>query len=618
MKKKLFSYILISICIICCLVNIIYPVFWRKDYNFDNILGYGLLLISLVFLTIFIKNNKEKVMSINISLIVLILYNVILLNNLFGFINISYFKSMPNFTNRSYTEVIKWAKKNNVIINENYEYSDLTKEYFVISQNVNSGTNLSKVKEMSIVISSGKNPEKDLMIPDMTGYNIDKVLDYIEENGLLNVKIEYEDNEDEKEDNLIKQSIIGNIKRNDEITFTFSRGDLKLEDEVTLINLTGMSKLRATAYLAKYAIDYIIEEDFSDSIKKNYVMKQSIPYKDKINRLLEQLALTISKGKKIVVPDFSKMDLDEISSWAVKNKLKLEISKKYDDTIKKDKIISSSVKKGDNVVEGDKIILTVSKGQITMLDFSNVDEFKNWAIKYGINYSIEYDFSEDIENGKIISFSHKKGETVKNNDTIVVTVSNGNSVKVPSFIGMTKKNIQAKCKEVNLTCSFQYQSSNKDKDIAIRQSLSAGSNVASKTSISIILSSGKVEKQSNTSSSKSTTNNSSNNNSSNNSNNSSSSNNNTEPKEESCTVKTVAIDYDFMKIFEKNISNQNYDTVYKELTSYFNSRGVSIKINSDSTSQKPPGYLISGPVVGDSVTTCCPNNCQTYSITISR
>ena len=553
MKKKLFTYILISICIICCLANIIYPVFWRKDYNFDNILGYGLLLISLVFLTIFIKNNKEKVMSINISLIVLILYNVILLNNLFGFINISYFKSMPNFTNRSYTEVIKWAKKNNVIINENYEYSDLTKEYFVISQNVNSGTNLSKVKEMSIVISSGKNPEKDLMIPDMTGYNIDKVLDYIEENGLLNVKIEYEDNEDEKEDNLIKQSIIGNIKRNDEITFTFSRGDLKLEDEVTLINLTGMSKLRATAYLAKYAIDYIIEEDFSDSIKKNYVMKQSIPYKDKINRLLEQLTLTISKGKKIVVPDFS-----------------------------------------------------------------NVDEFKNWAIKYGINYSIEYDFSEDIENGKIISFSHKKGETVKNNDTIVVTVSNGNSVKVPSFIGMTKKNIQAKCKEVNLTCSFQYQSSNKDKDTAIRQSLSAGSNVASKTSISIILSSGKVEKQSNTSSSKSTTNNSSNNNSSNNSNNSSSSNNNTEPKEESCTVKTVAIDYDFMKIFEKNISNQNYDTVYKELTSYFNSRGVSIKINSDSTSQKPPGYLISGPVVGDSVTTCCPNNCQTYSITISK
>ena len=87
----------------------------------------------------------------------------------------------------------------------------------------------------------------------MNGMKFDEVIDFIEKNELTNVEIEYEDSDDE-EDQLINQSKVGNIRRNEEIKFTFSRGNINT-DEVVLKDLTNISKLRATSYLKKYKMN---------------------------------------------------------------------------------------------------------------------------------------------------------------------------------------------------------------------------------------------------------------------------------------------------------------------------------------------------------------------------
>ena len=176
----------------------------------------------------------------------------------------------------------------------------------------------------------------------MQGLTLDEVLDEIEKVYLNNVKIVYEDSE-EKEDSLIKQSKIGTVARSDEITFTFSRGT-STKNEVKLPDFVNMTKLRATAYLEKYKINYEFNDDYSTTVKKGNVIKQSIEKNKVVKVDSDKLTLTISKGKKIIVPDLKNMSLEDILNWVSKNKLKLEIEQSNDDTIKKGKIISTSVK----------------------------------------------------------------------------------------------------------------------------------------------------------------------------------------------------------------------------------------------------------------------------------
>ena len=513
---------------------------------------------------------------------------------------------MPNFTDKSYVKVVKWASKNNIILKESHEYSDLTKENHVIYQSVKPDENIKDVEELKIVISDGLNPSKELTIPDMTDYDLEKVLDFVEKNGLSNVKIEYEES-DVREDHLIRQSKIGSTRRDDEIIFTFSRGNMELNDEITMIDFTNQSKLKVIAFLNKYEIRNEFNYDYSDSIKKEYVMMQSIKKGTKIKRLEDKITITLSKGSKIKLPDFKKMSLEKITEWSSKNKIKLDLKMKYDDSIKEGKIIDVSKKENDTISEGDVITITISKGPLKMIEFDNISKFEEWAKDNNVLYTIEHEFSDSIESGKIIKYTHKKGEIIKNNDTVSVYVSDGKKTGVPNFIGMSKSEISTKCNNVGINCTFQYQNSNKQRDIALRQSIAAGSEVASNTTVSIILSNGKTS-----------SNNTNNNNSNNTSNNKPAQTQTPTPAptpepEPQCEVKSIKLTGELNNIFS---NPENYSTSASQVKSYFDK--INVKINIQSDDGAASGTYVGGVGPGSTVTTCCPNNCKTYNIIIGK
>ena len=570
-NKKIPTYIILGLYLVTLITNIILITIYHNNYNTASFINYIILILFSLFFTFHIINTKqERYLLVNVCLICLTFYNILNLNTqlekmtttskatLSGPpINISYLKSMPDFSNESLTSAVKWAKTNNINITQTYEYSDIIEEQNIIYQNVKAGTTLSKIKDLTLVVSDGADPNKEIVLKDMQGLTIDEVLDEIEKVYLNNVKIVYEDSE-EKEDSLIKQSKIGTVARSDEITFTFSRGT-STKNEVKLPDFANMTKLRATAYLEKYKINYEFNDDYSTTVKKGNVIKQSI---------------------------------------------------------EKNKVIK---------VDSDKLTLTISKGSIKMKNFDNLDDFKKWAEKNKLNYQIEYESNNDIENGKIIRFSHKNNDVIKNNDTITVTISTGKETTIPNFVGLTKANIQKKCNSLEISCTFQYANSKEKKDIAIRQSLSSGSKVAVNTSISITLSNGKAPTTNN---SKSNTNNSNNNKSNNNQNNNNQSNNNSgnnnnnnnnntpsPTPEPSCTPSAITLNRSLNNIFS---NPEGYQSVYNQLSSYFNSINVKVAISGDSSSGKAPGSFISGIGPGSTVYTCCPNNCKTYSITIAK
>ena len=183
--------------------------------------------------------------------------------------------------------------------------------------------------------------------------------------------------------------------------------------------------------------------------------------------------------------------MSKITEWVIKNKLRLEFTDKYDDNIKENKVISANYNKGDVIEEKTTIKIVISKGKLLMQSFDSLDEFKDWANKYGVNYEEKYVFNSEVESGKVISYSHKKGDTIKNDDTVIVTISQGEKTTVPNVVGKSKEDAVKLLEKAKLKYNFVYEASTKDKNIVLKQSLSANSEISKNTTITITLSNGK-------------------------------------------------------------------------------------------------------------------------------
>lgn len=489
-------------------------------------------LISVLLVTIFniffvcsaINSSKKHISSLFFSILFLIIYNIFGISTSIGIINIPNINKVDNFTGKSLVDVVEWADKHNINLIQNYEYSDMVEEYHIIGQKEEVGTKVKDIKSLTVSVSEGPNPNKEVIVPNMVTWNCEKVLKFINENKLSNVEVNFISS-DKVKDTVIEQSKSGNMTRNEELKLTFSLGDDDEISDTKLSDLTNKSRFEAEFYLKQHSINYEIEKDFSSKIKRDYVISQSIKPGTIIKNKEEQkVIITISRGEKIKVPNLKKMSMTQITDWVIKNHLKLEFTKKYDESVSDNKVVSTNYQKGDIIEQGSLISIVLSKGKLIMPSFKSLTDFKEWAEKYEIHYQEEHQFSDSVSIGEVISYSHKTGDVIKNNDTITVTISDGKQIEVPNLVGMSKSDIITKLNKLDLKYSFVYKNSNSVAvDKAISQSISSGSKVSNGTTITVTLSSGKKQTSSSNNSSSSSNNSSSSNSGASNNNNSSSS-----------------------------------------------------------------------------------------------
>ena len=586
-------------------------IYKENDLNIINLLISVLLLFifTIFFILMAIKSNNKKKNIIFISSFFLTLYNV------FGILTTTNILVIPNnnkvvdFSNKSLSEVVLWASKNNITLNQEYEYNDMIPEYNIIFQNKKAGTSIKKIKELTVSVSEGPSPYKEVIVPDMTTWDSDRVLSFINKNYLSNISLEFV-NSDKEKNTVIEQDKKGNLKRNDEIKLTFSYGEEEI-NEVNLSNLCGKSKFEALFYLKQNKINFEIKEDFSNSVKRGYVMSQDIKPGKLIKVSDDKVVLTISKGKKIKVPNLVNMSVTEITNWIIKNRLKLEFTDKYDDKIKDNKVISANYKKGDIIEQGSTVNIVISKGKLVMPKFSSIVDFYEWADKYSIKYEEKHEYSDTVAIGEVIKYSVSTGKTIKNDEVITVVISDGKECSVPNIIGLSKSDAISKLKRANLGYNFVYQNSNKVlKDKVISQSISAGSKVSSGTTITVIISNGKKEVTSNNSSSKNNNSSSNGNNSSNNNSN----NNNSGGSNNTCVSKTYTVSGSIRNIFN---NSSGYSDTSSSLYSFFGSNypGVKIYVEGVSDTGMSPGSYVGGIGPGSTITSC---NGATYTIRIAK
>ena len=488
--KSPFTNLVLVLVIIISLIQFVI-VLINKDSSISDLINNLIItLFSVLFSIVGITYKRKNKKLLFISGLILLCYFVLNLNNSFNFIK-SPISVVPDFSNKSLTEVMQWASKNNILVNQDYEYSDMIPEYKVISQSIDSGKSLSGITEIDISISEGPNPYKEIVVPSMISWDHERVLNYIRENYLENVIVEFVQSS-KKADTVIEQSTSGNLKRNDELKLTFSYGEVLEYEDYGVIDFTNMSQFEIEFFMKQHQLKYEIEYVFSSKIKKGYGVAQSVDAGTKVKVNDEVVKISISKGPKIKVPDLTKMDVNEITEWAIKNKLKLTFKDSYDDTIPEGEIIKTDKNNGDILEQGNVITVTLSRGNLKMPNFDTMIEFKEWADKYGIMYEEKHEFSDKVPIGEIIGFSYDVGDTIRNGDSISVTISDGKQVEVPNVVGQSKNSAISKLEGAGLkyNVSTKYHNS-VAKDTVISQSISAGSKVGAGTTVSIIVSLGR-------------------------------------------------------------------------------------------------------------------------------
>lgn len=516
-KKKvrhIFVHTFLIILLLCSLVFFGLKIYNKETTATDLINNLILTVFTIIFVAVSINYQKKNKSIIFVCGLLLFSYLILNFHGLDKIINIPS-GSVEDFSGKSLTYVMKWAEANNITVKQEFEFSDMVSEYKVISQNISSGTKIKDLDEITISVSEGPNPSKEIIIPSMISWDTKRVVNFVKDNYLSNVEVEFVES-DKAKDTVIEQNTSGSLKRDDELKLKFSYGEELGFDEVTLIDFTGMSKFEIEFFMKQHQLKYSFDEDFSNKEKRGYGMKQNIEAGKKVKVNDQEVKVTISKGPEIKVPNLEGMTITEVTEWAIKNKVKLEFSDKYDDSVSENEVISTNYSKGKIIEQGTVIKIVLSRGKLKMPKFKSFNEFREWADKYEIKYEEKHEFNDSVAAGEVISYSYKTGDTIKNDDTIIVKISDGKKCEVPNLKGLTKKEAISKLEKVNLKYNFVYKASNDiAKDKVISQSISAGSEVSSGTTITVTLSNGKKESSSNSSNSKPNNGNSSSNNNSN-------------------------------------------------------------------------------------------------------
>ena len=397
---------------------------------------------------------------------------------------------IQDFSNQTIAKVITWASDNKIKLNYEYDYSDNVKTNKIISQNVEPNTLVKDIDYLNVVVSEGPNYDMLVNVPDMIGWNIDEVVSIIKKNKLNNVLINYEFSE-EMRDNAIEQSRSGEMKRSDELAMKFSLGREEDLEPVKMKDLTNMEEFDATLWLKRNGIKYEIVYQFSDEVTKGRVISTDPKEGVMINQKEMSVTLTISKGKKLKAPDFTKMSIEEISKWADKNKINVLFNSEYDDSVKAGKVKRASVKAGDTIEEGQTIYIITSKGPLKMIQFGtgDLEKIKSFALQHNISVNITEQFS-DVPTGQIISTSVKPGDYLIEGQGIEVVVSKGKAVQVPNFVGMTSSAAQNTCKSAGISCKLNYAYSSQAKGTIIHQDTNAGAQIVNGATVVLTVSNG--------------------------------------------------------------------------------------------------------------------------------
>jgi len=219
--------------------------------------------------------------------------------------------------------------------------------------------------------------------------------------------------------------------------------------------------------------------------------------------------LGIRLSNQVPVKDFVGTRIEEAKTWALKNKVELDIKEEYSLEKNEGLIISQNVDANKKVQKKSILNLVVSKGpdpeeKITLPDFKTMTyaQIRTWIEENkatGVTTTLEY--NNEVEKNKFIRMEFKdqaiSEENFKRKDRLTIYISRGSetaekNITIPDFKGKSKSEAENWGATNDITIVYEEAGSETIVEGAIiSQNIATGQKLAKKDSITLTISLGK-------------------------------------------------------------------------------------------------------------------------------
>ena len=180
---------------------------------------------------------------------------------------------------------------------------------------------------------------------------------------------------------------------------------------------------------------------FSNNVDKGLVAQQDPGIGDRISKD-GTVTLHMSKGiEEYAVPSFKGKTYDEAKALLEQNHLALGVvTRKNDDKVAKDEVVSSLPKAGEKLRPGAKVALVVSDGpaEVTVPNVvgKNVNDATSLLTAAGLKVTARPVFSDTVPKDSVVAQDPKQGTKAHRTDTVTLDVSKGPQLfEVPNVVG---------------------------------------------------------------------------------------------------------------------------------------------------------------------------------------
>lgn len=415
--------------------------------------------------TITKPNRKSKLpMAAGIIGAVVVLAVIIVLLTMGGGVEVK------DFTDWELKDVQLWAQQTDIKLQIEEEFNDKYEASHVISQSVEAGTKIKKGEFLQITVSKGHDLSVLLPLPDLKSMTKDEIEKWAEENYMTKVRITTENSDTVPAGNVIRfeindNTVVNEVKRDTPIYVIVSKGP---EDEsevmITIPDFKTKSLAECHTFAQENGLILKIEEKYDEYTPKGSIITQSVKPDEKVNKGSEIL-LTVSKGKQIIVPDFSSYSKDKATTVASQLGIPLTIKERYSSS-SIGRCIYQSLDAGTVLEEGDFLELTYSLGKDIVVGSyvgQTVDAIEAWRKELNEKDArITLDIKETQSNQPTGTIIHQDpaNEVISRKTTITITVSTGKVIYVPNFVGsdwnsITREKAIEMCEELNIIPVFE-------------------------------------------------------------------------------------------------------------------------------------------------------------------
>lgn len=211
---------------------------------------------------------------------------------------------------------------------------------------------------------------------------------------------------------------------------------------VSMPNVVGQSKEDALRMLEERKLNPEVQTEVSNDVKKNYVIRQSIPYGYDLEEG-QTVTIIVSTGKEQAeVPDVTGSKESKAKSSLSKKGFQIKTKEAYSDSVKEGLVIEQSPKGGKQADYGSTVTLTISKGaetkevSVPSVIGKSLSEAKSILKEAGLSVgSASKEYSSRYEKGTIISQDPSKGTKVEEGTSVNLVISQGEEPKSYRYPG---------------------------------------------------------------------------------------------------------------------------------------------------------------------------------------